>query len=660
MEESKRQFDRRLNRRSRSRGVLPRSYFFAFALIVLFSGDGCFPSRIVWGTEAFVPRATSARVALPCADKNHNHRNPTELGLLAEATEPIVSLVKTVTSSYGVALVENPLPTKSLTAGVLCGISDVIAQKRNPDLEEYNPKRTLRFASKGCLGGILWMYWYDWIDNFLAYAPIEAASAAPLDEANVIDASSLDTTALATTSSKISFYVLTGAILPPEVQLAFTAFAKTHLSAVTTLTSMVLEQFFWCPLVYGTFEIPISTLMNGGKLESVPSQVESKLNGLLVANAKVWTLANLLIYNVPLEWRLFLGNCIDIFWQSLVSDVSADCVDQEECVLPGEDQTATVLQARKSKDNNEDEEDDNDARPTRRAVLATATTAGLSLAAGILSTPLPASAGIDVSGLRVEGGGGNTVLKEQLKAIDGSGSARVNQIKEISAASEASSGPKLANGIPVKIEEEVDPSIATWLYRSNPAMSPRLSRSGTFKNLFRCDDTMMAPSNSGAVGITFEFPSDWLQLDKFLGGISYVDQRNGDRLYVLKTKLPEGERLSTIPKTFFGTSIFDPKGTFVRSQGVEVDEYKVSSAQTVNECPDNLCATHKRFKIKYTTVTGNGLRVERRALVDAYEMTQQGDVYMLMTSSNAVKFEQKDSPERQTVEAIVDSFRVNV
>lgn len=312
-------------------------------------------------------------------------------------------------------------------------------------------------------------------------------------------------------------------------------------------------------------------------------------------------------------------------------------------------------------------DDENDKMATtkssRRSFLTAATTAGLSLATGVLSSPQPALAGIDVSGLRVEGGGGgaNSVLKDQLKAIDGSAGTRVNQIKEIEAASAAASGPKLANGVPVKIEDEVDPTIATWLYRSNPTMSPRLSRSGTLRNLYRCDDQMVGPSSSNsAVGITFEFPSDWLQLDKFLGGISYVDQRNGDRLYVLKTRLPEGERLSTVSKAFFGTSIFDPKGTIVKSQGVEIDEYKVSTAQTLNECPDNFCATHKRFKIKYSTVTGNGLRVERRALVDAYEMNERGDVYMLMTSSNAAKFDKKDSPERETVEAIVESFRVNV
>jgi len=114
---------------------------------------------------------------------------------------------------------------------------------------------------------------------------------------------------------------------------------KSHLGAVTTLLSILLEQFIWCPLVYGTFEIPVSTLMNGGELGGIRKEVDAKLNGLLVSNAKVWTLANLVIYNSPLEWRLFIGNCIDIFWQSIVSDVSADCgkVGGDVCEIPDDD-----------------------------------------------------------------------------------------------------------------------------------------------------------------------------------------------------------------------------------------------------------------------------------------------------------------------------------
>jgi predicted proteasome-type protease len=43
-----------------------------------------------------------------------------------------------------------------------------------------------------------------------------------------------------------------------------------------------------------------------------------------------------------------------------------------------------------------------------------------------------------------------------------------------------------------------------------------------------------------------------------------------------------------------------------------------------------------RLILKYDTVTGSGVQtVERRGLVEAYEL--EGDVYMMLTTSNAVK-----------------------
>jgi hypothetical protein len=45
----------------------------------------------------------------------------------------------------------------------------------------------------------------------------------------------------------------------------------------------------------------------------------------LIDNTKVWTPANLLIYNAPLEFHAALANLVDIFWQSIVSDMAASC-----------------------------------------------------------------------------------------------------------------------------------------------------------------------------------------------------------------------------------------------------------------------------------------------------------------------------------------------
>ena len=164
---------------------------------------------------------------------------------------------------------------------------------------------------------------------------------------------------------------------------------------------------------------------------------------------------------------------------------------------------------------------------------------------------------------------------------------------------------------------------------------------------------------------SFDFPSDWLQLDRILGGIQYVDQRNGDKLYVLKVAMPVGvKELKDVPKAYFGYAIFNPKGDLVRT-GNNVEEYKVQSSQMLIEPEEevegggddkkNNKLARRRLKVKYTTLTGNNFSVERKGLVDIYEF--EGMCYMLMTGSNAVLFDKKGR-ERETVEYITDSFQV--
>jgi len=282
-------------------------------------------------------------------------------------------------------------------------------------------------------------------------------------------------------------------------------------------------------------------------------------------------------------------------------------------------------------------------------------------------------AAIDVSGLRVEGesGGGNTNLNpngslaNQLKAYDGSGSTRVRDVQALQRQQqqqqELPSSPAVrSTATTTTTTEEDSNTIATWAYRANPGFNPTLTRVGALGNYYRYNDAIQAPKGSKrrSIGVQLEFPSDWLQLDRTIGGIQYVDQRNGDKLYVFRATLPQDTTLETLPKATIGNMIFDPQGSLAKS-GQTIEEYKVSRAQLLSDCPDQkMCAPRRRFQLQYATVTGNGLRVERRALVDAYQV--ETDIYMLMTSSNAVKFQQKDSLERETVERIVSSFQVDV
>lgn len=152
------------------------------------------------------------------------------------------------------------------------------------------------------------MFWYDELDIFL-------------DETN-----------------SFSFFNIFGIVTDQ--------WTKSYLGIVKTTLSILIEQFLWCPIVFGTFEIPVSTILNGGGLSSVKKEVDSKLGDLLISNAKIWTFANILIYGpVPVAWRPVVSNCVDIIWQSIVSSVSADCgkVEDDICTVVGDDTFENIV-----------------------------------------------------------------------------------------------------------------------------------------------------------------------------------------------------------------------------------------------------------------------------------------------------------------------------
>lgn len=309
--------------------------------------------------------------------------------------------------------------------------------------------------------------------------------------------------------------------------------------------------------------------------------------------------------------------------------------------------------------------DDEDNRPRsstttaaimdRRHLLQRFTAATLSIAT---MAPTAAQAGIDVSGLPVQGGGssaGNAALRQQLQAYDGSGATRVQEIIKAQASSNQPTSASFVAQPPV--------GVATWALR---ATEPTLQsiKLGTWS---RYQGQVVSPEGPMARNwaVSFDFPSDWLALDRVTGCIQYVDQRNGDKVYLLRVTLPDNDNdndnnesssLATISKSFIANAIFDPQGSIVKT-GQPIEDFKATGAQTLSEEKCRGCPIHRRFKVKYATVTGNGLRVERRGLMDAYQLVGSKDVYMCMTSSNANKFE-KGGVERETVESIVDSFRI--
>jgi hypothetical protein len=297
----------------------------------------------------------------------------------------------------------------------------------------------------------------------------------------------------------------------------------------------------------------------------------------------------------------------------------------------------------------------------RRSFLWQATASAATGAALLAGFPRSATAGIDVSGLAGGSKGSDpNLIREQLKAFDGSGTGRVQQIKDAAA-------PRLSSTLttmtPSQEAAKVPDTVATTATRST-LYGARTSSASLLTT--RYQDSLAATATKNGVPVEFEYPSDWLQLDRALGGIQFVDQRNGDKLYVFRVGLPtmpnssptdaNAPRLTveTVPNQWFGAAIFDSRGSFVKGGNGDVSEYKVVSSKVTAKQSEGV-TPRRRLRIKYSTVTGNGYTVERRALVDAYQVGTE--VFMLMTSSNAVKFEAKGR-ERDTVEAIADSFRI--
>ena len=61
------------------------------------------------------------------------------------------------------------------------------------------------------------------------------------------------------------------------------------------------------------------------------------------------TPANVIIYNVPLEWRVLSSNCVDLVWGYVCSKFAADAcaVDDEECLLEAVDDFASPMASRR-------------------------------------------------------------------------------------------------------------------------------------------------------------------------------------------------------------------------------------------------------------------------------------------------------------------------
>lgn len=210
---------------------------------------------------------------------------------------------------YDSMLHTHPLLTKCLTSSALFGVSDAIAQAGEiqqstavqvtpsgdtamppPQVQCFNLRRVGRFMVTGIGSGICWHHWFGFEQSFVA------------DVTSGMEGSAL---------------VVARSVL-----------------------GISLEQFVMIPFYFSLYLVPVISVQNGLPLSAIPGEIKDKLPGLFVSNAKVWTPANAIIYNLPEEWRCLGSNTVDVLWgiicSTMVNRDACAVEDDDECVLEDE------------------------------------------------------------------------------------------------------------------------------------------------------------------------------------------------------------------------------------------------------------------------------------------------------------------------------------
>ena len=165
------------------------------------------------------------------------------------------------------------------TAAVMSGLGDVLAQiqeRKKNKAAKFNLKRTLQFMMKGVGEGFFWAFWYKYAAQY--------------------------TFALTRTITKGM------AVSNPVLH-----------TTIETVVALVLDLTLACPFIYALWDIPFPLLLRGAPLRDIPKQIRKNLSGMLLVSAKVWTPVNILIYNIPVQYRVYLNSVADAFWQAFVS-----------------------------------------------------------------------------------------------------------------------------------------------------------------------------------------------------------------------------------------------------------------------------------------------------------------------------------------------------
>eukprot|EP00549_Striatella_unipunctata_P004656 CAMPEP_0118724032 /NCGR_PEP_ID=MMETSP0800-20121206/32328_1 /TAXON_ID=210618 ORGANISM="Striatella unipunctata, Strain CCMP2910" /NCGR_SAMPLE_ID=MMETSP0800 /ASSEMBLY_ACC=CAM_ASM_000638 /LENGTH=280 /DNA_ID=CAMNT_0006632513 /DNA_START=174 /DNA_END=1016 /DNA_ORIENTATION=- len=254
---------------------------------------------LVSPATSFVTRTSHSRVrSSPSAIIPQRGASP-YTGPRTSSMSMIPFVLEEVSHAYKFALENYFLQTQCVTSATLTTLGDALAQTKanfqsraeeDASALSLEMSRSKSFLIKGLGAGVIWSSWYAFADT------------ATLQMVQTISSSIGQNTDI----------------------MAYNIDQPVTWIVVRTMLSIALEQFVAAPIIFSLWDIPLISVLRGQTdIGELKGEVSTKLGGLLTNYAKVWTVVNVLVYNVPLEMRVLVMSFAELFWQSIMSEHTA-------------------------------------------------------------------------------------------------------------------------------------------------------------------------------------------------------------------------------------------------------------------------------------------------------------------------------------------------
>lgn len=110
----------------------------------------------------------------------------------------------------------------------------------------------------------------------------------------------------------------------------------------TRLQKILMDQTIYLSVKCAIYIAAVG-LLNGDDAQSVKTNVQTKLPGIVVTAWKFWPLVHMVTYGViPARHRILWVNCVDLVWNAILAGMSQAKATEEEEVP---DSTGTILEA---------------------------------------------------------------------------------------------------------------------------------------------------------------------------------------------------------------------------------------------------------------------------------------------------------------------------